>query len=285
MNKTINMVMILLIGITLGGADGSCRRNSNLGDNNDAGADDSDDNNNTTLCEYDGLAYQVGDTFDAVDGCNTCTCESDGSVSCTELGCAPDCPELGCQFGFLPDEDGDGCSDGCRSELVCEYNRVTYNTADSFPAVDGCNTCTCESDGSVSCTELGCAPDCPELGCQFGFLPDDDGDGCSDGCREEPSGCLYNGVNYEIDDSFAAADGCNTCFCDEQGIGCTEMFCGGDKANLCAETGGVWHDEASNCGDWSCGLQLECEAIIPGCQCSPDSNFVEGIGCQVDEQC
>jgi len=39
-------------------------------------------------CDYNGTTYALDDTFDAVDGCNTCTCTA-GGVSCTEIGCDP----------------------------------------------------------------------------------------------------------------------------------------------------------------------------------------------------
>ena len=42
--------------------------------------------------------------------------------------------------------------------------------------------------------------------------------------------CEVDGVNYEIGDSWTDADGCNTCFCGDDGlIGCTRMMCGGGK--------------------------------------------------------
>lgn len=48
----------------------------------------------------------------------------------------------------------------CASEDdVCAYGDATFDVGESFPADDGCNTCTCERvDGvaSVSCTEMGC---------------------------------------------------------------------------------------------------------------------------------
>lgn len=44
-------------------------------------------------------------------------------------------------------------------EIVCEYDGVNYAPGDSFPATDGCNTCTCMEDGTVACTEMACLPD------------------------------------------------------------------------------------------------------------------------------
>jgi hypothetical protein len=48
---------------------------------------DSGDSAAVVTCEYDGVVYQVGDTWDAGDCANTCTCEDDGVPSCTDLGC------------------------------------------------------------------------------------------------------------------------------------------------------------------------------------------------------
>ena len=44
------------------------------------------------LCTYGGEGYGAGDTFPALDGCNTCSCEAGGAVTCTEFPCGPDAP-------------------------------------------------------------------------------------------------------------------------------------------------------------------------------------------------
>ena len=36
-------------------------------------------------CEYGGEKYEAGDSFDATDGCNSCTCMDDGTVACTSI--------------------------------------------------------------------------------------------------------------------------------------------------------------------------------------------------------
>ncbi len=38
----------------------------------------------------------------------------------------------------------------------CELNDQRYQVGQSFPAADGCNTCTCLEDLTISCTELSC---------------------------------------------------------------------------------------------------------------------------------
>jgi von Willebrand factor type C domain len=38
-------------------------------------------------CEYDGVTYEVGDSFEDSEGCNICACEEGGNVACTTLAC------------------------------------------------------------------------------------------------------------------------------------------------------------------------------------------------------
>lgn len=42
---------------------------------------------------------------------------------------------------------------------TCTYNKQTYQPGDEFSAIDGCNTCTCSSTGSVGCTKKACVCD------------------------------------------------------------------------------------------------------------------------------
>lgn len=43
-----------------------------------------------------------------------------------------------------------GCSCGGPSGGVCGYGGALYSVGSSFPASDGCNTCTCLAGGSVA---------------------------------------------------------------------------------------------------------------------------------------
>ncbi len=52
---------------------------------------------------------------------------------------------------------------------------------------------------------------------------------------------------------------------------------------LCERTGGAW-DEGS-CGHYECGEFPECDAVIPGCDCGPKANYIEGEGCVEDVTC
>lgn len=38
----------------------------------------------------------------------------------------------------------------------CELNDQILTVGQSFPAADGCNTCTCQPDLTISCTEIDC---------------------------------------------------------------------------------------------------------------------------------
>ncbi|MBV1856813.1 MAG: hypothetical protein KUG77_00275 [Nannocystaceae bacterium] len=139
---------------------------------------------------------EPGDDVPAADGCNTCTCQDDGALACTEIACGEQC-EPGTS---VPADDGCNtceCNDdgtiggctliGCDPEPQCEPGT-------SVPAPDGCNTCECNDDGTIGgCTEIACDPD-PQ---------------CEPGT------------------SVPAADGCNTCECNDDGTvgACTAIGC------------------------------------------------------------
>ncbi|EYF03287.1 hypothetical protein [Chondromyces apiculatus] len=167
-------------------------------------------------CSYGGETYDEGESFPAEDGCNTCSCDSDGSVLCTQIGCTPHCdtPEGPILVGDIYVPDNGSCSFcicdvsgelGCTTGACppqCTYEGQTYTSGESFPAADGCNTCTCLDSGSVACTDTACACDpdtewyrdyvsedpaqcevidyaCPEHTSAFG-------NGCGCGCEQSP---------------------------------------------------------------------------------------------------
>jgi hypothetical protein len=120
-------------------------------------------------CGYEGTAYQLGETFPASDGCNTCTCGEDGLIACTKIFCpAP----------------------------ACHYLEQDYSGGDSFDSYDACNTCFCSEDGVVGCTRIGCP------------------DSCRDG--SQPVSCLVNP--------------CDVSRCDVDGATCIADYCGGCHA-------------------------------------------------------
>jgi hypothetical protein len=193
-------------------------------------------------CFYNCQMYAVGQTFPAGDGCNTCTCEPDGSVACSTA----------CDAGPPPIPDGGPGN-------VCVYEGNTYAVGQTFPAGDGCNTCSCSADDTVLCTTIACGSDGGPGGCWYEGIPYSTGqsfpagDGCntctcdSPGvvhCTEFPCavdagwppptpdggpGCFYDGSWWAVDESFPAGDGCNTCTCEPNGTTvCTEFPCVAD---------------------------------------------------------
>ncbi|MBN2525162.1 MAG: hypothetical protein JXR76_02130 [Deltaproteobacteria bacterium] len=171
-----------------------------------------EDTDSPKVCTYDGKEYEIGAIFK--DDCNTCTCQEDGTTSCTKAECL--------------------------SEDVCSYNDQKYAIGDKFPAGDDCNTCFCSTDLEVLCTKTECVPDrCfyngeyHEVGSKFTAE-----DGCNNCvCGEDmevactnmnclPDGCYYYGTPYEVGEKFPAMDGCNTCICEGPAmVSCTEMAC------------------------------------------------------------
>jgi hypothetical protein len=164
-------------------------------------------------CTYGDEQYSIGESFPADDGCNTCSCQEDGTVGCTAMGCIDGCEHDG---GFVPVGEsvpaGDGCNtctcgpDGflaCTAMacVTCTHDGETYPPGASFPAGDGCNTCTCDETGMVSCTEMACVR------------------------------CEYGGQSYGVGEEFPAGDGCNDCTCGRDGsVTCTKMACICDPA-------------------------------------------------------
>lgn len=129
-------------------------------------------------CLYNGREYTSGMKFDADDGCNTCFCEDDGSVSCTEKACFDD----GKSF----------CTDAAGN---------VYRPGESFTAPDGCNTCHCGENGVAACTKMFCRPPEPEPvytdGFCFGDTDCNEGDICSvaygdcmSACRDGSAYCM-----------------------------------------------------------------------------------------------
>ncbi|XP_022309719.2 uncharacterized protein LOC111115329 [Crassostrea virginica] len=79
-------------------------------------------------CRANGKEYKVGESFQ-VD-CNGCTCQPDGNAVCTLIACP----------------------------VYCHYGGKKYAEGETFPAKDGCNTCSCKSDRSVECSRNPCYP-------------------------------------------------------------------------------------------------------------------------------
>ena len=218
------------------------------------------------VCRDDGECWGDGHKDCALASNAWAHDDCEGAATCDDGACtwqcsAPTCADLG-DVGFGACEmllgvavvDGacsyvSGCGakgyaffstiDECQKACGCVHGGAWYVAGASFPAGDGCNTCSCMAGGMVACTLMACGPMCEHAGELY--APGETfpaGDGCNtcvcmdDGtvactlmaCVEM---CEYGGELYVPGDTFPASDGCNTCVCMDGGkIACTEMACG-----------------------------------------------------------
>lgn len=86
-------------------------------------------------CSFDGEPYQVGDTFPAGDGCNTCFCSNEGFVGCTLILCPPQCDYEDPDRGYVS-----------RDPKVCA--RISIHCLPGFRRFDDDCGCGCEPLGA-----------------------------------------------------------------------------------------------------------------------------------------
>ena len=258
-------------------------------------------------CLYDGVNYSAGDSFKSTDGCNTCSCTSNGQVACTLMACLATggssgvggSTGTGCVCsGPTPGAPNIICWDGSMGGPICETNstgacswqiRICPPNPGSGGATGagGSTGVTCvynnvnyaagisfpAGDGcnKCSCTSSGGVV-CTKIACPAG-TGGSSGVGGSTGVS-----CLSNGVNYPAGSSFPSPDGCNTCSCTSSGaIICTERACQ------------VGSGGASSAGGAGQGGNTSCPAItlaIPQCdngtailKYDPSTGCPTGYGC------
>ncbi len=135
------------------------------------------------VCEYNGETYDVGETFPAGDGCNTCTCMEGGEVACTEIAC-PD-PQMLCEAtGGRWDEQSCGHYE-CGFPPPCDaiIPGCDCGPGKNFDPLEGCIF-----DEACACSDT--TPDCP--GGSLCCCPDGGIDGCRGAgtCVDAETGCL-----------------------------------------------------------------------------------------------
>lgn len=89
-----------------------------------------------------------------------------------------------------------GGTSGTAGKGGCIYAGNLYPLGTSFPAADGCNTCSCGEGGVVACTLIDCQVHCE-----------------------------WNGTFYAHGSRFPEPDGCGTCSCAYGEITCTSESC------------------------------------------------------------
>ncbi|HIA03146.1 MAG TPA: hypothetical protein EYN66_14780, partial [Myxococcales bacterium] len=236
---------------------------------NDSGSDDKKDTSDTNSCE-------PGSTFNADDGCNTCTCPESGKKSeaaCTEIDCGQSmngCENIPCGGTCVTIAD---CPGVCNAEstCVCEGGELgcPYNPCAGKSCGDTCSMC---DPADKVCTETAEEKACNEDGkCgSGGAVICDDPDACEPGT------------------TFNSDDGCNTCTCPESGkiseAACTEKAC--PPSDQC---------DGLACGS-KCTLVVACDAVcnlkgecvcdigeVDECEdpdaCEPGTTFAAGDGC------
>lgn len=199
-------------------------------------------NTNPTGCTYDGKTYKDGESFQAKDGCNTCTCNQ-GRVACTEKACPKTCGGFAgikcasgefCDFGShcgATDQPGTckAIPQGCTQQVdpVCGCDDNTYSNACMANAAG----VSVRSKGSCTSTKT----------------------------------CTYDGKTYNDGDTFKSTDGCNTCSCKGGQVLCTQKAC----AQSCGSRGlkpcptGSYCDQPSHCG--ATDIPGVCRSIPQGC--------------------
>jgi hypothetical protein len=105
---------------------------------------------------------------------------------------------------------------------TCEWMDHTYSPGDSFPAGDGCNTCTCGEDGAVGCTEADCLM-CSDLSAAYSEAIDEARE-CDPAAPDSCSELVFVGlqcgcdsfVNPEHADALARAAAAQQSYSEQQ---------------------------------------------------------------------
>ena len=191
-----------------------------------------------TTCSYGGKSYTSGESFKSTDGCNTCSCRSDGTVACTLMACLSDAGVPPSDGPSLPDSAPDSAAapDGATPDLAavpdsdatvtCSYGGKTYDVGESFPSLDGCNTCDCATFGRVTCTLLACPTDAAPPPGDAVSPPD------LASTPDVLEVCLWGDASVPLGQSVS--DGCNICACGSGGaMMCTARACPPDAGPAC----------------------------------------------------
>jgi hypothetical protein len=95
--------------------------------------------------------------------------------------------------------------------------------------------------------------------------------------------CTYRGMTYALGDTFPEGDGCNSCSCTNEGVGCTIIFCGPDgDAGVdadplsCGASGGC--PDGPVCGSICCGRGERCDNGT--CRCGMNDACGSGDSCE-----
>ena len=220
-----------------------------------------------TGCSYDGQSHQVGDAFPATDGCNSCSCEADGSVGCTEKAC-DSCQSLVARYGTQTE-----LAHQCDSTLPNPCNlQVSQHLAcgcETFVVADAWNQSEADTlqksyDAMKCAAGLQCEPCATPLGahCSAAGI-------CVSDYEPAPGpACKVNGVVYP-DGASNIPDpvSCNTCVCQAGELACDNQLC----PKPCPE-GTLFARGCAKCGPTDACLVVE-SACMPTCTDTCDAGF------------
>lgn len=161
------------------------------------------------------------------DDCNTCMCGENGAIACTRKFCVPKVKRE-VQQQCVPGttfKDAEGCNDcfctadgraACTEKLCLKPQKTKRDAPQlekqcepgtSYKSADGCNDCFCTDNGIAACTQ------------KFCFSSTKTKRQVAIGGAPAKSDCVPG-------TTFKSADGCNNCYCGENGYAaCTQMAC------------------------------------------------------------
>ncbi len=245
-------------GQTTGGSTGKAG-STGKGGSTGRGGSGSGGTGSGSGCDWLGTHYEVGDSFPAGDGCNTCSCGDDGSVGCTLAFC-DQCSDIQAVYSAAIDEAktcdpqaANQCTESVFVGLQCGC--TSFVNPEQTDAIEVAQQAQ-QDYGMLSCGgDVLCAP------CQEPTSAYCSAEGrCVDTFEITPGGasCLVNGTVY-LDGTSGVPDphSCNTCNCvNGELTGCTEFDC---PVTVCPP------DSVPSTQCAQCGPVDNCEIVEHGC--------------------
>jgi hypothetical protein len=261
-----------------------------------------------------------GHTCTRSDPCQSTPCANGGACSATASGFSCDCAGTGftgttCRepvddCASKPCKNGGTCSDGvndytcacagawtgknCDQSTGCDYDGTHYSSGVTFPAGDGCNTCSCSSSGAAVCTTRVCTgQSCGGLAgakCPSGqYCSFDSGCGASDRqgtCQAPPTIC---------NDAVVPVCGCdgktypNACYAAraQQSVqktgACTPAPAGCTYGGMSFDPGTAMIPAADGCN--TCTCTSSGEVVCTNKVCTSGCGGKQGAGCAGGQYC